>query len=283
VSSIAPLTDPGKAAMAAILADPAGTLVGTDYDGTLAPIVPDPDSARADEAAVRALGRLGSLVGRIVVLTGRPVKTAVQLGGFRDIEGLSSMIMLGQYGVERWDASTDSYEVPPRPAAIEAVGKELPALLKQYGAAQARVEHKGRAFAIHTRRLPDPAGALHRLTRPLEELAARHDLRLELGKNVLELRPRGIDKGRALLKVVAEAGARQVIFAGDDLGDLPAFNAVQRLRAEGTPGLLVCSASLEEDALTSISDVIVEGPAGVAGWLTGLAESITAGDKLRHG
>jgi hypothetical protein len=31
------LTDAGKAAIAAILADPAGTLVGTDYDGTLAP------------------------------------------------------------------------------------------------------------------------------------------------------------------------------------------------------------------------------------------------------
>ena len=222
---MAPITDPGKAAMAAILADPAGTLIGTDFDGTLAPIVPDPESARADEAAVRALGQLGSLVGRIVVVTGRPVETAVRLGGFREIDGLSSMILLGQYGVERWDASTDSYEVPPRPAAIEAVTKELPALLKQCGADRARVENKGRALAIHTRKLPDPTGALHRLTRPLEELAARHDLHLEPGKNVLELRPRGIDKGGALLKVVAEAGARQVIFAGDDLGDLPAFNA----------------------------------------------------------
>jgi trehalose 6-phosphate phosphatase len=270
------LTDAGKAAMAAILADPVGTLVGTDYDGTLAPIVTDPEHAKADEDAVRALGRLGYLVGRIVVVTGRPAKTAVRLGGFGEIDGLSSMILLGQYGIERWDASSDRYELPPKPAAIDAIFKELPAILEHYDASHARIEPKGRALAIHTRRLPDPAEALDRLTKPLEELAARHDLRLELGKNVLEIRPQGIDKGSALLNVVAETRSRQVIFAGDDLGDLPAFHAVQQLRAQGIPGLLVCSASAEEDALTSISDVIVDGPGGVAIWLTNLAEAMTA-------
>jgi trehalose 6-phosphate phosphatase len=275
VSAIA-LTDAGKAAMAAILTDPAGTLVGTDYDGTLAPIVTDPEHAKADEDAVRALGRLGTLVGRVVVLTGRPVRTAVGLGGFRDIAGLSSMIVLGQYGIERWDANSDRYELPPKPAAIEEIVTELPAILEHHDAGHARIEHKGRALAIHTRRLPDPAEALDRLTKPLEELAARHDLRLEPGKNVLEIRPQGIDKGSALLGVVAETRARQVIFAGDDLGDLPAFHAVQQLRAQGIPGLLVCSASAEEDALTTISDVIVDGPRGVATWLTDLAEAMAA-------
>lgn len=274
----APITDIGKEAMAAILADPAGTLVGTDFDGTLAPIVTDPERATADEAAVRALGRLGSLVGRIVVLTGRPAKTAVRLGGFHGINGLSSMILLGQYGAERWDASTDRYQVPPQPAAIDAIVQELPAILEQYDADHARIEHKGRALAVHTRRLPDPAGALQRLTKPLEDLAARHGLRLEPGKNVLEIRPRGIDKGAALLSVIAETEARQVIFAGDDLGDLPAFQAVQKLRAERVPGLLVSSASQEEDALTTISDVVVDGPTGVAAWFTDLAEAITSRD-----
>ena len=277
------LTDAGKAAMAAILADPAGTLVGTDYDGTLAPIVADPEHAKADEDAVRALGRLGSLVGRIVVVTGRPAKTAVRLGGFREIDGLSSMILLGQYGIERWDAGSDRYELPPKPAAIDAIVKELPAILEHYGAGHARIEHKGRALAIHTRRLPDPAEALDRLTRPLEELATRHNLRLEPGKNVLEIRPQGIDKGSALLSVVAETKTREVIFAGDDLGDLPAFHAVQQLRAQGIPGLLVCSASAEEDALTAISDVIVDGPRGVATWLTDLAEAMAAANSSPAG
>ena len=99
---------------------------------------------------------------------------------------------------------------------------------------------------------------------------------MEPGKNVWEIRPPGIDKGASLRSVVAETGARQVVFAGDDLGDLPAFEAVQALRDEGMAGLLVCSASYEEDALVAISDVILDGTAGVAEWLTALADAIDA-------
>ena len=56
-----------------------------------------------------ALGRLGQYVGTVVVITGRAARTAVELGGFREIAGLSSMIVLGQYGVERWNAADDEY------------------------------------------------------------------------------------------------------------------------------------------------------------------------------
>jgi len=83
---------------------------------------------------------------------------------------------------------------------------------------------------------------------------------VEPGKNVWEIRAPGVDKGATLRAVVAETGARQVIFAGDDLGDLPAFQAVRDLAAAGVVGLLVCSASTEEDALADLSDVIVDGP-----------------------
>jgi trehalose 6-phosphate phosphatase len=279
VSPLEPTTEAGTAALAKVLADPTGLLIAVDYDGTLAPIVSDPEHAHADPAAVGALGRLGDLVGRIVVLTGRPARTAVRLGGFSETDGLGSMIVLGQYGVERWDAGSDAYDLPPEPAAIEEVADELPTILEQHDASEAKVEHKGRAVGVHTRKLADPAGTLRRLTQPLEDLAARHELRLEPGKNVLEIRERGIDKGEALLNVVAETGARSVIFAGDDLGDLPAFRAVQDLREQGIPGLLICSASQEEDALTTISDVIVDGPTGVAAWLNDLAEAIITNDS----
>jgi trehalose 6-phosphate phosphatase len=70
-----------------------------------------------------------------------------------------------------------------------------------------------------------------------------------------------------------------VVFAGDDLGDLPAFRAVEQLRTEGVAGLLVCSASHEEDALTQASDLILDGPGGVAQWLTRLADSLEARTK----
>jgi len=94
------------------------------------------------------------------------------------------------------------------------------------------------------------------------------------GKNVWEIRAPGMDKGAALRAIVDETGARQVIFAGDDLGDVPAFQAARELATSGVAGLLVCSASMEEDALTELSDVIVDGPSGLAAWLNKLAERL---------
>ena len=262
--------------MTAILEHPADTLLGLDFDGTLAPIVTDPEEAYADPEAVAALARLGELIGRIVVITGRTAETAVRLGGFRDHETLKSMTVLGQYGVERWDAATDSFRSPPEPRVIHLVEPELRRLLAHHDASDARVENKGRALAVHTRGLEDPVGTLERLSAPLAEFAHRHGLVLEPGRAVLEIRAPGMDKGKALRDVVAETDAGQVIFAGDDRGDLPAFQAVKQLRDQGTPGLLVCSASDEEDALAGISDVVVEGPAGIAIWLASLAEAIKA-------
>ena len=238
----------GDRALQAIINSPYDTLIATDFDGTLAPIVEDPAQASADRRAVAALGRLGQYVGKVVVL--------------------------GQYGVERWNAVDDEYLLPPEPPAVSAAAKELPEILDSLGLAGARIEDKGRAIAVHTRLLPDPEGALVKLEGRLRELAARHGLVLEPGKKVWEIRAPGMDKGVALRSIVDETGARQVIFAGDDLGDLSAFRAVRDLSSAGVAGFLVCSASTEEDALTELSDVIVDGPTGLATWLNELANQI---------
>lgn len=276
MSPAGPVSDIGVNTLREILERPGDTLIAMDFDGTLAPIIDNPDQAYADPAAVAALSRLGPLVRAIAVITGRPAETAVRLGGFRQQSGLDNMIVLGQYGVERWDAATDTFSIPPEPEEVTEAAGELPALLDDLGLADARLEHKGRAIGVHTRELGDAEGAFDRLAEPLGELAARHGLLIEPGKNVLEIRAPGVDKGLALRALVIEIGVRQVIFAGDDLGDLPAFRAVEQLRTEGVTGLLVCSASHEEDALAAVSDVVVNGPTGVAEWLAGLAESIEA-------
>jgi trehalose 6-phosphate phosphatase len=274
MSSSRPVSEAGIHAMQAITARPGDTLVALDFDGTLAPIVDDPESAYADPAAVAALGRLGALVGAVALITGRPARSAVQLGGFTEVPGLQSMVVLGQYGVERWDAATGEFVIPPEPEEIRAASEELPRILADLGVGDARIEQKGRAVAVHTRGIGDSVAAFERLAEPLGELAARHGLLIEPGKNVLEIRAPGIDKGAALRALIEEKGVKQVMFAGDDLGDLPAFRAVEQLRTEGMPGLLVCSASHEEDALSEMSDVVVDGPSGVAAWLTELAETL---------
>jgi len=274
MSPTSPVSEAGHSSLQAILDRPRDTLIAMDFDGTLAPIIDDPEQAYADQGAVAALCRLGPLVGVIAVITGRPAATAVRLGRFQHRPGLERMVVLGQYGVERWDAATDSFSIPPEPQEVTEAAEELPTLLDELGLADARLENKGRALGVHTRELGDSAGAFDKLAEPLGDLAARHGLLVEPGKSVLEIRAPGIDKGVALRQLVVETGVRHVIFAGDDLGDLPAFRVVEQLRTEGITGLLVCSASHEEDALAAASDVVVDGPRGVSEWLTQLAEKL---------
>jgi trehalose 6-phosphate phosphatase len=75
-------------------------------------------------------------------------------------------------------------------------------------------------------------------------------------------------------RLVEEVGAKAVAFIGDDLGDVEAFRAVEELRGQGYPGLLVCSASEEENALADLADVVVRGPSGVLDLLRELTADI---------
>ena len=72
-----------------------------------------------------------------------------------------------------------------------------------------------------------------------------------------------MDKGVVVRNLAEEVEARGFLFAGDDLGDVEAFEAVAELREQGLPTLLVCSASQEESALMALADVVVPGPDGV--------------------
>ncbi|MEO6471117.1 MAG: trehalose-phosphatase [Aeromicrobium sp.] len=261
-----------SAARDAVLADPGATLLALDFDGTLAHIVQDPAEAFAHEHSVVALSRLGSKLGHLAIITGRPVRQALELGGFAGVAGLERLVIFGQYGLERWDAATGEFVVPPRARAIAAVEALLPQWLLDHDAEGVRVEDKGLAIALHTRGL-DPA-IFDRIAPELAKLAAQHGLDVEPGRKVIELRTAVVDKGDVLRAYVEETGARHVIFGGDDLGDIPAFEAVGQLRATGITGLLLCSASAEQDALVAMADVVLDGPDAVATWLGDLADEL---------
>ncbi len=271
MTEVEPRTASGRAGLKALVDDPSAALLAFDFDGTLAPIVADPADARAHPDAVPALVDLGRHVGHLAVITGRPAATAVEYAGLRGVTGLSGLTVLGHYGLERWDPGSDRVVAPPPPAGVEEVRRRLPALLASHQMADAYVEDKGSSLGVHTRRLREPQEAFDRLREPLLRLADEAGLVLEPGRLVLELRPAGVDKGGALRALVAELGVRMVGFAGDDLGDLAAYDAVDALRADGLAGLLVCSGSTEETALAERADVIVDGPEGVVALLRALA------------
>ncbi|MER5210013.1 trehalose-phosphatase [Streptomyces sp. NPDC002838] len=267
-----PATPAGRDGLDAILARPANAVIALDFDGTLAPIVADPEQARAHPDAVPALAALAPKVAAVAVITGRPAGVAVRHGGFAGVPGLEHLVVLGHYGAERWDAVTGTVNAPAPHPGVAAVRADLPGVLDGVGAWQGTwIEEKGRAVAVHTRRAADPQAAFEALRGPLTDLAARHGLIVEPGRLVLELRPPGMDKGVALLEYAREISAESVLYAGDDLGDLPAYAAVDKLRSDGTPGLLVCSGSDEVTELRDRADLVVDGPEGVVGLLRGLA------------
>lgn len=245
----------------AILADPAGAVIGLDFDGTLSPIVPDPEAARIHPDGPAVLTRLGGLVGALVIVTGRPAATAVEYGS---LAGVPGVVVLGHYGLERWEAGR--LTAPPVHPGLARVRAELSALVS--GIEGVRIEDKQRAVAVHTRRAADPQAALDALRGPVAKLAAEAGLAVEPGKFVLELRPPGMDKGRALSAFLRERSARSVLFAGDDLGDLAAFAAV---RESGLPGVTVFSGSAE---ITVEADIVVDGPDGIMELLRSIADAI---------
>ena len=255
-----PRTDAGRAGLAALRADPSHALVAVDYDGTLSPVVARPQDAVPATGAVSVLTALARRVGRVALVTGRPAQVVVDLAGVAQVPGL---VVLGQYGVERWSAGRVAAAQPL--AGIATARAELSPLVAWLGA---EVEDKGRSLVVHTRNAQP--GAQDRLAKPVEELARRCGLELHRGRQVLELRPPGFDKGAALLTLAASVPSA-VLFAGDDVGDGPAFDAVDQLRSRGVPGLTVFSDSDEGPAsLRARADVVLDGPAGVVAFLRDL-------------
>jgi trehalose 6-phosphate phosphatase len=193
----------------------------------------------------------------------------VQLGGLADIPGLR---VLGHYGLEAW--YDGRVEAPPAVPGVARARERLPTLLTDADPA-VTIEDKGRSVAVHTRRAVSPARELERLGPRLRQLAAECELEAVPGRYVLELRPPGVDKGRALRRLIDETEARVVVYLGDDLGDLPAYDVIDSLIATGRiAGLSVASGDpADGDAPPQLAEragLSLAGPTAVVAWLAGL-------------
>src|SRR5690242_10884836 len=108
----------------------AGALIATDFDGTLAPIVDDPEESRPVSDAVDVLITLAHRGAHIGVVTGRDAATVVRLGGLDVVPGL---VVEGLYGLEQW--RNGELSTRETPAAMAELGQRLPDLLKAERAA----------------------------------------------------------------------------------------------------------------------------------------------------
>jgi trehalose 6-phosphate phosphatase len=239
-----------------------------DFDGTLSPIVEDPDTARPLPGVVDLLRDLAGRYRAVAVISGRP---AAFLAEHVAAPGVR---LLGLYGLETVvddrviaDPEAEAWRPAVRAAALEAA--QHPAVT----GSGAWLEDKGLALGMHLRRVADPSAWIGPLGAAAEELAGRHGLTVVPGKLVFELRPPiQRDKGDALRLVLDDTGATLAMMIGDDLGDLAAFEAIDELPASGRDGVRVAVRSPEAPpALLSAADLVVDGPEGVRDLLARLA------------
>lgn len=277
------LSDPETAALYAdVVRAGAGLVVGLDFDGTLAPIVDDPTQAHVHPEVPELLVELADRVRGVAVITGRPVRQALALGGLDQVgariaERGRSFIVLGQYGNERWTGVERRVVSPRPPAGLAGFLREVPSLLRRADAREAYVEAKGLAVALHTRRLPDADAAFARLLPVVTDAASRHGLAVEPGRLVVEVRAPGMHKGLAVAGLATQWEATGFLFAGDDLGDVEAFTELQVMRGEGVPAMAVCSHGGEgPPVLEELADHVVDGPDGVVAFLRQLVTDLDA-------
>jgi trehalose 6-phosphate phosphatase len=233
----------------------------TDFDGTVAAIVPDPATAVPLPGAVEVLARVADRYACVAVVSGRPVaflRERIPVPGVR---------LVGLYGLEWAQGSGPVHEAEGaatwRPVVAAAAARLAAAVPDG-----AVVEPKDLALAVHWRRVPAAgAGAEDAARRE----AARSGLVAHPGRRSVELRPPlAVDKGTAVLGLLGDVEA--ACFLGDDLGDLPAFEAVTRWGATpGHRGITVAAVDGESaPEVVAAAGHVVDGPAGaldVLGWL----------------
>lgn len=239
------------------LEHPARAAILTDFDGTLSPIVDDPTAARPLPGVVEVLARLDDRYGLVGVVSGRPVSYLLDRLG-------PGLWLSGLYGLEQM--------VGGEHRAVEGTSRWRPVVDDVVALAEAElgplVEHKGLSLTLHFRTAPERAGEIRRWA---DAQASRTGLVVRPAKASLELHPPvAADKGTVVEEMADRFDA--VCFLGDDRGDLPAFDALDRLAAGGTHTVRVAVRTPEAPAeVLDRADVVVDGPAGSLALLQGLA------------
>jgi trehalose 6-phosphate phosphatase len=259
VTADAPDRDP---ALAPFVERPDDAAVLLDFDGTLSPIVTDPAAARPVDGTAEVLVALAARVRLVAVLSGRPtdfLRTVLP----------SEVVLSGLYGLE---VVRDGRRVDhPDAGRWRHVVDEVARASAARGPDGMVVEPKGLSLTLHYRSRPELAGVT---TEWAEQQAAASGLEARPAKMSVELHPPlPADKGTALEALADGLGA--VCFAGDDRGDLPAYDALDRLAARGVHTLRLAVAGAESPPdLVARADVVLDDPHAMLAYLRRLADAV---------
>lgn len=256
--------DPPLGLLAVLAADPGHSAVACDFDGTLAPVVPDPELALPLPEAPAVLGSLTRSFAVVAVVSGRPV-------GFLErhlVTAGPALRLVGGYGIE-WKEDGELHRAPEVEPWLTVVA-EVAEAARAEAPPGVGIEDKGFAVTLHWRPAPEAGPWALEFAQRWSE---RTGLALQPGRMAVEFRPQvGVDKGAALERLAQ--GCRAACFLGDDAGDLAAFDALDRLAASGTDAVRVAVADAESPpALIERADLVVDGPRQALALLQALADA----------
>lgn len=244
------------ALLAPVRDDPARAAIISDFDGTLASIVLEPEAARPLAGAVDALHALAAVYGRVAVVSGRP---AAFLAEHLRLAACPGLVAYGLYGLEWTDG--DRIVEHADVARWRVVVADAVAAARADAPADVTVEDKGLALTLHVRVAPKESEWAAGWA---VDHAARTGLVVHPARKSFELRPPvEVDKGTVVADLVD--GMAAACFVGDDLGDLPAYDALDvAAEANGLRALRVAVRSAEAPPdLLERADLKVDGPASV--------------------
>ncbi len=225
-----------------------------DVDGTLLPLADHPRDVSVPHRLLERLVRIRTLAdGALALVSGRPLA---------DLDRLFSpeiFAAAGQHGAERRDGNGRLHRLDTHTPLLDRLRPEITRCAERVPGSF--IEDKALSVAIHVR---GGSEILERLRESLESMLSRHpELDLLEGKNVLEIRPAAMDKGRAVAAFLLEPPfrGRSPIFLGDDVTDECAFDVVNR-----GPGT-----SIKVGAGPTRARYRLGTPAEAVAWLSGLA------------
>ncbi len=238
-----------EAIRSAVGADPRSTALLFDFDGTLAPIVDDPEGAAPEHGALELLDRLADGYRRVAIVSGRPrsflaplVPASVDLSALYGLESRIDGVPSDHPEAQQWRSVIDEVSATadlPAGVVVEPKRFSLTAHFRRVPEAQAEVEAWATRTAVETGLVARPAKASIELHPPLD-----------------------VDKGTAVRELAA--GCTTVCYVGDDVGDLPAFAMLDQMRAEGVHSIKIATAGAGlPRSMERAADLVVDGPGAV--------------------
>jgi trehalose 6-phosphate phosphatase len=233
---------------------PSETAFFFDFDGTLVELAPTPDGVLVPQTLIESLAELRRLSkGAVAIVSGRGIDS---IDGYL---GMPDLPVAGLHGAERRDASGDIVRLGFDDERLLHMERVLADVVKAHPGTL--LEIKGAALALHYRSAPLAEPVAREVT---QRLVAEHAdaYMVQPGKMVYEIKPKNVDKGRALSAFLDEPpfAGRMPVFAGDDLTDEKGFAVVN---ARG-------GVSIKVGAGATAAQARAESVGGFLAWLSSI-------------